>query len=273
MGVGDRVDAAVHTAQDHDARGAAPTSASIASIASGSAESRSSASGSGSPGRPSWRREVVAAAGRAGCRARHRCRRAHRPARRPCRRRPRRSRRRPSPRRRARGRAACSRLRLYSTATSAPASRSRRATGISSAAGSPPAAGIHHGGERSHVGSCPEARAVRAGPARDRTGPAALAQPSDGTSTPGFMIPSGSSRSLTARSAATPSGPASRAYQSRWSVPTPWWWLIVPPASMIASFAAALARAQCASGVLALGADDGEVQRGARARRRATRGT
>ena len=31
-----------------------------------------------------------------------------------------------------------------------------------------------------------------------------------------------------------PSGdPASRAYQSRWSVPTPWWWLMVPPAARI----------------------------------------
>ena len=47
------------------------------------------------------------------------------------------------------------------------------------------------------------------------------------------------------RSISTPTGPISRASQGRWSRPTAWWWVIVAPASIIASEAAALAPAHC----------------------------
>ncbi len=44
-------------------------------------------------------------------------------------------------------------------------------------------------------------------------------------------MPVGSSRSLTARRTSTPSGPISRSSQGRWSAPTAWWWVSVPPAA------------------------------------------
>src|SRR5690606_640218 len=68
-----------------------------------------------------------------------------------------------------------------------------------------------------------------------------------GRSTPGLSSPAGSRCRFTASSACAATGPISRRYQSRWSVPTPWWWLMVPPAARIASLAACLARVQCAT--------------------------
>ncbi|CAM5511392.1 hypothetical protein SHIRM173S_11241 [Streptomyces hirsutus] len=42
-------------------------------------------------------------------------------------------------------------------------------------------------------------------------------------------------------------------YQSRWSVPTAWWWVIVRQAARIASLAACLAHIPCARVAVALG--------------------
>ncbi len=60
------------------------------------------------------------------------------------------------------------------------------------------------------------------------------------SSLPGFMIPAGSSSAFSARSAATPVAPTSRAIHGAWSRPTAWWWVIVPPPSEIARLAASL---------------------------------
>ena len=77
-------------------------------------------------------------------------------------------------------------------------------------------------------------------------------------------MPCGSSRSLTARSTSTPSGPISRSIQGRWSAPTAWWWVSVPPAPSSASVAARFAVSHCWIGsvVVAVG-QHGHVQRGA----------
>src|SRR4051794_12816640 len=66
-----------------------------------------------------------------------------------------------------------------------------------------------------------------------------------GSRTPGLQIPCGSRRSLTARSTSTPSAPTSRSIQGRWSAPTAWWWVSVPPAASRASVAARLAVSHC----------------------------
>ena len=60
------------------------------------------------------------------------------------------------------------------------------------------------------------------------------------SSLPGFMIPAGSQRSLTARRASRPT-PTSASIQGAWSRPTAWWWVSVPPAASRASVAAAFA--------------------------------
>src|SRR5450432_963972 len=68
---------------------------------------------------------------------------------------------------------------------------------------------------------------------------------------PGFIIPVGSSSRAEARSKAMPSSPFSAASQGMWSVPTPCWWLIVPPPATTACDAAVLIpsqRARLASG-------------------------
>src|SRR3569833_4059125 len=127
---------------------------SIASIVRGSADNSRSARASGSPGRASWR--AKSSPRPAGRMPRTAPVPASAPARPPTM---------PSPpaaittspffaASRARP-PACSRLRLYSTATSAPASRSRRATGISRAAGSLPAAGFTTAVNDRMFSSCP----------------------------------------------------------------------------------------------------------------------
>ena len=77
-------------------------------------------------------------------------------------------------------------------------------------------------------------------------------------------MPCGSSRCLTARSTSTPSGPISRSIQGRWSAPTAWWWVSVPPAPSSASVAARLAGEPLLDRqvVVAVG-EHGHVQRGA----------
>ena len=50
-----------------------------------------------------------------------------------------------------------------------------------------------------------------------------------GSSFPGFITPDGSRRSFAARSASIPSAPTSASIHGAWSVPTAWWWVIVPP--------------------------------------------
>ena len=85
-----------------------------------------------------------------------------------------------------------------------------------------------------------------------------------GSRTPGLQMPCGSSRCLTARSTSTPSGPISRSIQGRWSAPTAWWWVSVPPAPSSASVAARFAVSHCWIGsvVVPVG-EHGHVQRGA----------
>ena len=50
-----------------------------------------------------------------------------------------------------------------------------------------------------------------------------------GSSTPGLRMPAGSSVRLAAPSAAAKTSGRWRSYQGRWSRPTAWWWVIVPP--------------------------------------------
>ena len=67
-----------------------------------------------------------------------------------------------------------------------------------------------------------------------------------GSSTPGFMMPAGSSAALAPLSAAAKMSERWRSYQGMWSRPTAWWWVMVPPASMIASETAFLTVSYCA---------------------------
>src|SRR5262249_11570587 len=66
-------------------------------------------------------------------------------------------------------------------------------------------------------------------------------------STPGLSRPVGSSASLAARSAAANGSGRCRSYQGRWSRPTAWWGVIVPPASMTASETARLTAHHCST--------------------------
>src|SRR3954471_11803786 len=59
-----------------------------------------------------------------------------------------------------------------------------------------------------------------------------------GRSTEGFMIPEGSADTRAARIMSTPRGDFSPVRYDSWSVPTPCWWLIVPPAATTAELIA-----------------------------------
>src|SRR5690606_17279391 len=59
------------------------------------------------------------------------------------------------------------------------------------------------------------------------------------TSTPGLRIPSGSRAALAARRARANGSGRCPSYQGRWSRPTAWWWVIVPPLARIAALTAA----------------------------------
>ena len=60
-----------------------------------------------------------------------------------------------------------------------------------------------------------------------------------------------------------PSGPISASRYGRWSRPTAWWWVIVPPEARIARDAASFAPCHCLSRIGGERGDDGEVERGA----------
>lgn len=67
------------------------------------------------------------------------------------------------------------------------------------------------------------------------------------SNTPGLRIPAGSSADFAARRAAANGSGRCRSYQARWSRPTAWWWVMVPPLALIASDTAALISSHCAS--------------------------
>src|SRR5206468_741532 len=66
-------------------------------------------------------------------------------------------------------------------------------------------------------------------------------------STPGFSSAAGSSALLAALRAPAKRSGRWLSYQRRWSRPTAWWWVIVAPAAMSASLAAALISAHWVS--------------------------
>src|SRR5439155_5238991 len=66
-------------------------------------------------------------------------------------------------------------------------------------------------------------------------------------SAPGFMMPAGSTAALAARSARAKGSGRWRSYHGRWSRPTAWWWVIVPPWRRSASLAACLISPHCSS--------------------------
>ena len=77
------------------------------------------------------------------------------------------------------------------------------------------------------------AATVRAAPGR--RGPVRVAVRTQGSSqgsirTPGLRMPAGSTADFAARSAAANGSGRWRSYHGRWSRPTAWWWVIVPPA-------------------------------------------
>jgi len=77
---------------------------------------------------------------------------------------------------------------------------------------------------------------------------------------PGFRIPAGSNVALTARSTCTPRSPTSSRIHGRWSAPTAWWWVMVPPAVTIASECSLLGgQPTVRSDWPPLPGDDGEV--------------
>ena len=67
------------------------------------------------------------------------------------------------------------------------------------------------------------------------------------TRTPGFSTPAGSTARFAARRASANGSGRWRSYQGRWSRPTAWWWVIVPPASITVSETAALISSHCST--------------------------
>src|SRR5207244_11701512 len=66
-------------------------------------------------------------------------------------------------------------------------------------------------------------------------------------STPGLRMPRGSRAAFAAPSAAAKPAGRSRSYHGRWSRPTAWGWVIVPPRARMAAAAAGLIAAHCSS--------------------------
>src|SRR4051812_22818706 len=66
-------------------------------------------------------------------------------------------------------------------------------------------------------------------------------------STPGLSRPSGSSAAFAARHAAANGSGRCASYQRRWSRPTAWWCVIVPPAASTAAPATALTACHCST--------------------------
>src|SRR5215204_3438428 len=65
-------------------------------------------------------------------------------------------------------------------------------------------------------------------------------------STPGLSTAVGSSSRFAAHRASAKRWGRCRSYQGRWSRPTAWWWVMVPPASITVSETAALISSHCA---------------------------
>src|SRR5438067_389645 len=112
-------------------------------------------------------------------------------------------------------------------------------------------------GERVHVRHARPAHDRQPQPpeaAHDLVGPrqVALALRAGGahagsTSTPGLRMPRGSSAFFAARSASANGSGRCWSYQGRWSRPTAWWWVTVPPSAITASDTAAFTSAHCSS--------------------------
>ena len=82
------------------------------------------------------------------------------------------------------------------------------------------------------------------------------------TRTPGLSMPSGSSAAFAARSARANGSGRSLSYHGRWSRPTAWWWVMVPPWARIASLATRLqVIPDLHLGATPAGRVDGEVRR------------
>src|SRR5680860_556558 len=105
-------------------------------------------------------------------------------------------------------------------------------------------------GREHHTAEIEDHRAIRHGAARYRLGRAHHLMATEAgvqgsMRTPGLRMPAGSRVALAARSASANRSGRWRSYHRRWSRPTEWWWVIVPPWAMSASAAAVLTVAHC----------------------------
>src|SRR5215216_5449920 len=106
-------------------------------------------------------------------------------------------------------------------------------------------------GERVHVwnGGPRQGQPQAPEPGQEPVRPGELTRPRGhgSISTPGLRMPAGSTAALAARRAAANGSGRWRSYHGRWSRPTAWWCVTVPPAAAIASEAARFTSPQCSS--------------------------